>query len=213
MASLTRRALSRVALLAFVAGCEATVPFHPPASAPAPTDDVCELEDRLSPPARARFESRRIDVAIIETSPYRRVYVFRDARGMVTENEFVERYREATSAHDLDDDRPHPTDDLLGGAFLTGLGLGGFVSAAALDDVRGASKVGAIALGSVAAAATVAGLLWGGAAVATWNGTPTRHRLTRLEAELYAARYNRAVLRSEMDVESVAGPSRAPATP
>jgi hypothetical protein len=202
LASLTWRVLIRVAPLAFVAGCEATVPFHPPTSAPEPTDDVSRLEDSLSPSSRARFESRRIDVAIVETSPSRRGYVFRDARGPVTENDFVERYREATSAHDLDGDRPHPTEDLLGGAYLTGLGLGGFVSASTLDDVRDTSNIGAIALGSVAVAVTVAGLLWGGGALATWNGTATEHRLTRLEAELYAARYNRAVLRSEMNADS-----------
>jgi hypothetical protein len=156
MASLTWRVLIRIAPLAFVAGCEATVPFHPPTSAeraaPEPTDDVSQLEDSLSPSSRARFESRRIDVAIVETSPSRRGYVFRDARGPVTENDFVERYREATSAHDLDGDRPHPTEDLLGGAYLTGLGLGGFVSASTLDDVRGTSNVGAIALGSALSA-------------------------------------------------------------
>ena len=155
-------------------------------------------KENLSPSARALFESHRIDVVALEPSPAPEWYAFRDARGEITENEFAHRYREVTSAHDLDEDAVHPRSDLFGGAYLTGLGVGGIASALVLDDKQGAGSPGATAVVAVAIAATVAGLLWGGGALMTWNGATTDHRLTWFEAELYAARYNRALLRSAM---------------
>jgi hypothetical protein len=159
---------------------------------------VTPSKSSLSAPAQARFASERIEV--IETSGERLGFGYVDGRGAVSESEFVRRYQNETGATDLDGaERPRGTQLIVLGSMVAAAGLiGGAVLLASSSSSSGQSwpsggtgLAGWIGVGLGGLGVGLGLDLIGAGAAANYRG----HALTRADADIFAARYNRALLR------------------
>jgi len=143
----------------------------------------------------------------ISTQAAEGTYQFVDGRGnVITENEFVRRYRDVTGSDELDDFERHrnvgwATFYTIGGVVLIGAAagtIGGIVSATSEDesDTGDDKLLGSVFAGALLGGPGVALLAFG---ILEWvgesEGEPTEHYLTDPQASLYAERYNRKLLR------------------
>jgi hypothetical protein len=142
-------------------------------------------------------------------TPIEFAYVFKDGTGEITENEFVRRYAALTSLSELDSaNHARATWAVVLGAILTPIGAAAF-AIGVTRPLTGCNitPMGACPSNDRQMGGAGLGLLIGGGIVGVWglgtigvglafhDGLPSDHVITKFDADLYAAKYNRALLR------------------
>lgn len=183
------------------AGAPATLPSEPP-----------------RPSTDAEYVAERFEVRDVPGNPDE--YVFCTTTECVSENGFVQRYRERTGAHELDDfDRDRRRDTRIGGVVLgvlglatIGLGLAAVETAdegKTRDDQDTARVVGGVGIGA-GIFTTVIGLTL---AIEPRDGSPTEHFISKTDARRFVARFNRALTAGKKGGVSPTTPAAAPEKP
>jgi hypothetical protein len=173
-------------------------------------------EQSLPQQVRARFELAKIRTAIAGQGATEFMYAFSDGNGPVSENEFIRRYEQLTgdlALHDAEHNRR--TGAIVGKSIGLALSLG--VGIYGVTHVQRDCTADDIADTNTPDCGTradrtlsVPGLLmtsFGGAGALTFgalllgdlreaDGEPEEHVINKFDAELYVARYNRALLRA-----------------
>jgi hypothetical protein len=218
--------------LASVTGCGAAPP-HPAtqpvtitgdSSAPGVTDtDVPDA-------ARETYDNEKLYIVDVKAD---RTYGIRDGQGyVVTENEFVRRYRQLVGNELNGYERNHALGTRIALSTAVALGLvvmvGGLVVAVSNSGqcsgttITGAPNCGIGTAGVIGA--IVGGVGFGGAVVgavplfsafgrASYDGPPTNHLLNKDEALLYIARYNRALVAKAVHDAASPDTSSLPVSP
>lgn len=135
-------------------------------------------------------------------------YVFCTKSDCVSENGFVQRYRDRTGSHELDDfDRDRARDARIGGVVLSVLGLAslalGVVAIETADegktrDDQDANRIaGGMGLGT-GIVTTAIGLTL---LIEPRDGSAVDHFLSKVDAKRFVARFNRALRRSQGTTE------------
>jgi hypothetical protein len=159
-------------------------------------------EQNLPDQIKARFDLQKVTVggAYSEFG-----YTFTDGAGEMTENEFIRRYRATTGSNALDGAQHDHGTGLgvglvtLGGALI--LGGGGYGIYYFATNVKDSDKstqnkaMFAMFGGVVSLCGGLALILVGGEIIANADGKPSQHAISKLDADLYVAKYNRALLR------------------
>ncbi|MFO0612834.1 MAG: hypothetical protein U0414_09615 [Polyangiaceae bacterium] len=148
-------------------------------------------------------------------------YLFCTATDCVSENGFVQRYRERTGAHELDDfDRDRAREARISGAVTTVLGIASLALGAATlatadegktrDEQDGNRIAGGVGLGAgIVATALGLALL-----IEPRDGSPLEHFISKSDARRFVARFNRAlVVGKEPPRTPAAAPPKAPEQP
>jgi hypothetical protein len=151
---------------------------------------IALTESSLPEQVRARFEAQKVQVVVQGTGPQETAYVFADGNGDITENEFARRFRRVTGSTDLDG-ASHVRDGgwLLAGALL----VGGAAAAISIACTQSSSACqGAAIFGGGPAALGLVVLI---PALTMTDGATSDHSITKFDADLYVAKYNRALLR------------------
>lgn len=155
-------------------------------------------EQNLPDQVKERFELAKIQVESQGGGPQETAYVFRDGNGDVTENEFVRRYRALTNDRSLDDaEQNRHSASLVASLVLLPMGVAGLATGplVGLKDSSGNPNGGGIALTSLGLTAVVGGTVLLIEGTSKYDGTAAEHVVTKFDADLYAAKYNRALLR------------------
>ncbi len=157
---------------------------------------IALTEQSLPDQVKARFELQKIRLAAQGSGPQEFAYAFQDGNGTFTENEFVRRYASLTGSSDLDGANRHRNAGAGGG--LTVLGLAGIGASVPIFIASGSQScncsVAALG-GTVVAGGGVTALVFGIIDLANGDGDATEHSITKFDADLYVAKYNRALLR------------------
>jgi hypothetical protein len=165
-----------------------------------------ELPDQ----GKATFEEQKIEIIRADIGDPQFSYAFKDTSGPITENEFVRRYRNVTDTHDLDA-AEIPRHANRGIGMLTGgLVVSALSAAAIINGIHAASgRKSADCDQDTSCSTAETGLIFGviggtgGLVLTGWgtsillrrDGVPYDHVITKPDADLYAAKYNRALLR------------------
>lgn len=133
-------------------------------------------------------------------TPTEYLYAFRDGSGDVTENEFVRRYRTVTGSSELADAERsrHSTAPAAIFTFASlGTAAAGGILIATRDEGDGVRLGVASGMISTGAIGFFLGLgFWTKrSGLGGYDGKPHDHSLTKFDAQLYVAKYNRALLR------------------
>jgi hypothetical protein len=160
-------------------------------------------EQNLPEQVKARFELQKIEVVPSDGSPVEFAYHLNDGHGGITENEFVRSYEAITGSMDLSEAKKnrHPGWLYYGiSASSVGVALIGFALLLGTDDAYfeghftnysvdpGTGIVGGVVLGSGLVSLIVYAALG-------YDGSNGDHVITKFDADLYVAKYNRALLR------------------
>lgn len=170
------------------------------------------------PISDASYLAERMEVKDVLGNPD--AYAFCSANECFSENGFVQRYRERTGSHELDDfDRDRAQAERVSGIVLGVLGLAtiglGVASVETADenktrDEQDTARVaGGVGIGAGIIASTV-GLTF---AIAPRDGLMTEHFISRSDALRFVARFNRALApkRSTQGVLAAPAPKSPPA--
>lgn len=131
-------------------------------------------------------------------------YQLKDARGALTENDFVRRFRDVTGSRELDPQEQRRNSTALwgGGALVTAgvaavVGGGILLSSGSSDTDDGGKKAAGAALTGVGIGGPmITGVvIWG---VTKYDGSPEDHNIPERQARLLVDRYNRALLRKTL---------------
>jgi hypothetical protein len=174
-------------------------------------------ESMLTDSGRSRFSSEKIDVFTTEQNP--EVYTLRDSLGLVTEGAFRERYRAVTGGQELPGNASPGTPTIVAGFLVLAAGFVGSVVLAASTSSQNSSSCTQTPSGTLcvpnSSSSTMSGGATAGLLMASGAGAlgiplivtgittnKNAQSMTRADAELACARYNRALLRKIAREES-----------
>lgn len=182
-----------------------------PSEPPRPSADADYLADR--------FEVRDVPGNADQ-------YAFCTQTDCVSENGFVQRYRERTGSHELDDfDRDRARDARVAGAILSVLGVASLALGVAAietadegktrDDQDGMRVAGGIGLGTGIVTSAIGLTLL----IEPRDGSPFDHFISKVDAKRFVLRFNRSLLLGKDGAKGapkepvLAAPGAAPSTP
>jgi hypothetical protein len=177
-------------------------------------------EQNLPDQIKARFELEKVQLQVTGASSNEYAYVLSDGHGKITEDEFARRYATVTSSNELATvDRNRHAGWLQSGLVLGVLGL-------ATSAVAGIVYVNSLPYGDMPSGIALAAggglVLFGGVSLIVYGGLGGHdggtgdHAISKLDADLYVARYNRALLRKTVEetrekMQSLSGKNEQPA--
>jgi hypothetical protein len=155
------------------------------------SDDVRIDRARMSDEAQPQFEK----IVVVDSDSNASLYAFMTSSGEVAPEAFIRRYHEVTGERDIDQvtcGNPGTSRIALGGAMIAGGIIGDLALFVTTEPQTNSSQMTYV-VGSVGLAAIV----FGGAAliVAGAHANRQSHELSRADAERFAHRYNRVLLR------------------